>query len=80
MIISNEEMKYIIKTNKFLLKCVLLLIAVSKTIEHEAKEQKDGLLDMFLRTLPDNLLGNELADKGGVIRAGEELSRASQDS
>ena len=80
MIISNEEMKYIIKTNKFLLKCVLLLIAVSKTIENEAKKKKDGLLDMFLRTLPDNLLGNELADKRGVIRAGEELSRASQDS
>ena len=76
MIISNEEIKYIIKINKFLLICVLLLIAVSKTTENETKEQKGGLLDMFLCTLPDNLL----ADKRGVIRAGEGLSGASQGS
>ena len=76
VIISNEEIKYIIKINKFLLICVLLLIAVSKTTENEAKEQKGGLLDMFLCTLPDNLL----ADKRGVIRAGEGLSGASQGS
>lgn len=50
VIISNEEIKYIIKINKFLLICVLLLIAVSKTTENEAKEKKGGFLSISLGT------------------------------
>ena len=44
----------------------LLLKAVSKTIQNEAKEQKGGFLSMLLGKLGANLLGNILASKGIV--------------
>ena len=47
----------------------LLLKGVSKTIQNEAKEQKDGFLTMLLGTLCASLLGNMPADKE-IIRAG----------
>ena len=50
---------------------------MSETIKNEAKEQKDGCLNMILGTLAANFLGNKLAGKGG-IQAGEGTIRASQ--
>ena len=76
LIISNDEMKDIIRTAKSLQDSYLLLKGVNKTIQNEAKEQKGGFLSMLLVTLGTSLLGNILASKGinrareGVIRAG----------
>ena len=70
LIISDDEMKDILKIVKFLEDSGLLLEGVSETIKNEAKEQKGGFISMLLGTLGKSLLGNMLADKG-VIRAGE---------
>ena len=51
LIISNKEMKDILKTVKFLEKSSLLIKGVSGTIQNEAKEQKDRFLSMLLGTL-----------------------------
>ena len=57
----------------------LLLKGVSETIQHEAKEQREGFLSMLLGTLGASLLGDVLS-KGlsgkEVIRAGEGTIRA----
>ena len=57
----------------------VLLKGVSETIQHEAKEQRGGLLGMLLGTSGASLLGDILS-KGlygkGVIRAGEGTIRA----
>ena len=59
----------------------VLLKGVSKTIQHEAKEQRGGFLSMLLGTLGASLLGDILS-KGlfgkGVIRAGEGTIRAGE--
>ena len=47
----------------------ILLKGDTKTIKHETKEQKGGLLSMLLGTLGASLLGNLLTGKGDV-RAG----------
>ena len=70
LIISNDEMKDILKIVKSLENFGLLLEGVSKTIKIEAKEQKGGFLSMLLGTLGAGLLENMLAGKG-VIGAGE---------
>ena len=61
----------------------VLLKGVSKTIQHEAKEQRGGFLSMLLGTLGASLLGDILS-KGlsgkGVIRAGEGTIRAGHGS
>ena len=75
IIISNEEMNYIMKRIKSLEESGLLIKAVSETIKTEAKEQKGGLLRMLLGTLGASLLGNLLTDKS-TIRAGEGTIRA----
>ena len=51
LIISNDEMKDIIKTVKSLENFGLLLKEVSETVQNEAKEQKGGFLSMLLGTL-----------------------------
>ena len=75
LIISNDEMKDIIKIVKFLEDSGLLLKGVSETIRNEAKEQKGRFLSMLLGTLDASLLGNILAGKG-TNRAGEGVIRA----
>ena len=79
LIISNDEMDDILKIVKFLENSVVLLKGASKTIQHEAKEQRGGFLSMLLGTLGASLLGDILS-KGlsgkGVIRAGEGIIRA----
>ena len=74
-LISNDEMKYIIETVKPLEDSILLLKGVSKTIQNEAKEQKEGFLSMLLGALGASSLGNILAGKG-IKRAGEGVIRA----
>ena len=75
LIISNDEMKDIIKIVKSLEDSGLLFKGVSETIQNEAKEQKGGFLSMLLGTLGASLLGNILAGKG-INRAGEGVIRA----
>ena len=78
LIISNDEMDDILKIVKSLENSGLLL-RVSETIQHEAKEQRGGFLSMLLGTLGASLLGDILS-KGlsgnGVIRAGKGTIRA----
>ena len=70
LIISNEEIYYIMKIVKSLEESSLLLKGVSETIENEVKEQRSGFLSILVGTLAASLFENMLASKG-VIRAGE---------
>ena len=54
LIIKNEEMEHM-EIFKYLEESGLLKKDVSKTIEHEAKEQKGGFLGMLLCTLVASL-------------------------
>ena len=79
LIISNDEMDDILKIVKSLENSGVLLKGVSETIQHEAKEQREGFLGMLLGTLGASLFGDVLS-KGlsgkVVIRAGEGTIRA----
>ena len=68
IIISNGEMKDIIKIVESLWDSCLLLKGFSEMIQNKAKEQKGRFLSMLLRTLGASLLGNILAGKG-IVRA-----------
>ena len=70
LIISNEEMNDIMKTNKSPEESGLLIKGVSETVKNETKEQKGGFLSMLLGTLGASLLGSLLVAKG-TIRAGD---------
>ena len=74
LIISNDEMKAILKIGESLENSGLLLEGVSETITNKAKEQKGRFLSMPLGTLGASVLRNMLASKG-VLRAGEETAR-----
>ena len=79
LIISNDEMDDILKIIKSLEDSGVLLKGVSETIQHEAKEQRGGLLSMLLGTLGASLLGVVLSKSlsgSGVFRAGEGTIRA----
>ena len=69
LIISNEEMNYIMKIIQAVEDSDILLKGVTKTIKNETKEQKGGFLSMLLGTLGASLLGNLLIGKG-IVRAG----------
>ena len=79
LIISNDQIKDIIKIVKSLEYSGLLIKGVTETVRNEIKEQKRGFLSMLLGTLGASLLGNLLtrrvvnrAGKGrGINRAGE---------
>ena len=79
LIISNVEMDDILKIVKSLENSGVLLKGASETIQHEAKEQRGGFLNMLLGTLGASLIGDILS-KGlsgkGVIRTGEGTVRA----
>ena len=64
LIISNDQMKDVIKKVKSLEDLCLLLEGVSQAIQNEAKEKRGGFLSMLLGTLGPDLLGNILAGKG----------------
>ena len=79
LIISNVEMKDILKIVKSLEDSGILLKGVSETIKDQAKEQKGGFLSMLLGTLGAFLFGDLLTKNlsgKGVIRAGEGTIRA----
>ena len=80
LIISDNEMKDIIKIFKSLEDHGLLLKGVSKTIQNEAKQKnkKGGFPGMLLGTLDASLLRNKLTGKGTII-AGKGTLRAGQD-
>ena len=63
LIISNDEIKDIVKIVKSLEDSGLLFQGVRETIQNEAKEQKGGFLSTLLGTLGARLLGNILAGK-----------------
>ena len=63
LIISNEEMNDTMKIVQALKDSNIFLKGVTKTIENETKEQKEGLLSMSLSTLGAILLGNLLTQK-----------------
>ena len=77
LIISNEEMKDIIKIGKLLEKLGLLIKGVSKTIKTEAKEQRGGFVSMLLGTLAARMLGIAVTGRG-IIRAGEGTIRVGE--
>ena len=77
LIISNEEMEYIMKIVKSIEQPRLLIKRISETIKNEAKEQKGGFLPMLLGTLAASMLGSALTGRG-VIRAREGTIRAGE--
>ena len=91
LIISNEEMKDVMKVVKYLEESSLLTKDVSETIKNEANNQKSGLASMLLGTLAASVIGNVLIVKAeipgqgitravkGAIRAGEETTRVGLD-
>ena len=62
LIMSNEKME-------------IKIVKSLKTIENEAKKQKDGFLSTLLSIFGASLLGNLWAGKG-AIQAGERTIRA----
>ena len=77
-LVMVEDMDDIMKIIEALENSGILLKGVSKTIEHEAKEQKGGFLSMLLGTLGASLLGNLLSGGKGIVRAGEGIVRAGE--
>ena len=84
LIISNNEMKDIIKVAQELEDSNILLKGVTETVENELKEQKWGFISMLLGTLGASLIENLLTGKGiyragkvkGINRAGGRIVRA----
>ena len=72
LLISNEEMKDIIKIVKSHKESGFLLKEITKTIKNEG-----GFLAMLLGTLAASILRNALSGRR-VIRAGEGVIRAGQ--
>ena len=74
LLISNDEMNYVMKIVAALEDLNILLKGVTKTIKNETKEQKRVFLSMLLGTLGASLLGNLLSGKG-TVRATEGIVR-----
>ena len=87
-LISNDEIRNIIKIVKSLEDSGLLLEGATETVQNEVKEQKGRFLSMLLGTLGASLLGNLLTSRGvnragkgrGTNRAGERVLRAGYDN
>ena len=76
LIIEQEDMNDIIKIIEALENSGILLKGVTKTIENETKEQREGFLGMLLGTLGASLLGNLLTGGNCIMRAGDGIVRA----
>ena len=76
LITEQEDMNDIIKIIEALKNSGTLLKGVTKTIENETKEPREGFLTMLLGTLGASLLGNLLTGGKGMMRAGEGIVRA----
>ena len=64
LIISNDNMKDLIKIVTALEEDDILFKGISKKIKNETKEQKGGFLSMLLGTLGASLLCNLLTGQG----------------
>ena len=64
LIISNDDMKDLIKIVTALEEHDILLKGISKTTKNETKEQKGGFLSILVGTLGASLLDNLLTGKG----------------
>ena len=73
--ISNDEMKCIIRIVRSLEDSGLLFKVVSETIQNQAKEQRRGFISSLLGTPGASWLENILAGKG-INRAGEGIVTA----
>ena len=73
LIIEQEDMKDIMKIIKASENSGILLKGVTKTIENETKEQREGFLSMLLDTLGASLLCNLLTDGKGIMRVGDGI-------
>ena len=71
-------MNDIIKIIEALENSGILLKGVTKTIENETKEQREGFLSMLFGTLGASLLGNLLTGGKGIVSAGEGVIRAGE--
>ena len=76
--LSYEEIRYIMKIAKSLKVSRLLIKDFTQAIDIKTRDRKSGFLNMLLRILSVNFLGNMLAGKE-VIRAGDGVQRAGQD-
>ena len=84
LIISKDEINYIIKIVKSHEDSGLLLKEVTETVQNEVKQPKGGFLSMLLGTLGARLLGSFLTGRGinragkgrGIEIAGERIVRA----
>ena len=76
LIIEQEDMNDIMKIIEALENSGILLKGVTKTIENETKEQREGFLGMLLGILGASLLGNLLTAGKGMMRAGDGIVRA----
>ena len=76
----KEDMNDIMKIIEALENSGILLKGVTKTIENETKEQRGGFLSMLLGTLEASLLRNLLTGGKGMMRAGDGIVRASEES
>ena len=76
LIISNQEMNYLMKIIKSLVESGLLTKIISETIKNEAKEQNTGVLGVLLATLGASLVGDLLTGKS-TIRTVKRTVRAS---
>ena len=74
LVISNKDMKNLIRIVKFHEDSGLLLKGVTESVQNEVKEQKGGFFSMLFRTLGANLLGNLLTGKG-AFHAGKGVHR-----
>ena len=72
LIISNDDMKDLIKIVTTLEEHDILLKGISKTIKNQTKEQRGGFLSMLLGTLGASLLGTLLTGKG-LYRTGQGM-------
>ena len=80
LIIEQEDMNDIIKITEALENSGILLKGVTKTIENETKEQREGFSGMLLGTLGASLLRNLLTGGKGIMRAGDGIVRAGDGS
>ena len=80
LVTEEEDMNDVMKINKALENSGILSKGVSKTIENESKEQREGFLGMLLGTLRAKLLGNLLTGGKGKVRAGDGIVRAGEGS
>ena len=78
LIIEEEYMNDIMKIIEALENSGILLKGVTKTIENETKEQGGGFLIVLIGTLGASLLGNLLTGGKGMMRVGEGIVRAGE--